>query len=91
MSKILKVSPFSPELLNHSEPQLDFIIEMYAAENPKELTATRNGVVRGIAAEITADVAWSDVLIGPARDEWMVRNGLLPPPGFWEKVLAGRK
>jgi hypothetical protein len=75
-------------MLNHSEPQLDIIIEQYASENPKELTATRAGEPTGVAAEIKADVAWSDVLIGQARQEMLEREGLVPPASFWSKLRA---
>lgn len=74
--------------MNHTEPQLDIIIEQYAAENPKELTATRAGEPTGVAAEIKADTAWADVLIGPARQTMLEREGLVPPSSFWQKVKA---
>ncbi len=75
-------------MLDHSEPQLDIIIEQYAAENPKELTVTRAGTPIGVAAEIKADVAWSNVLIGPAQQEYLEREGLVPPSSFWQKLRA---
>jgi hypothetical protein len=73
-------------MLDHTEPQLDIIIEQYAKENPKELTATRLGEPTGTAAEIKADVAWADVLIGSAREEYLTREGLMPPSSFWSKL-----
>ncbi len=75
-------------MLAHSESQLDIIIEQYAAENPKELVATRSGEPTGLSAEIKADVAWADVLLGDARQEYLEREGLVPPSDFWDKVKS---
>jgi hypothetical protein len=73
-------------MLEHNETQLDFIIEMYAIDNPKELAVTRHGQARGVQAELNADAAWSDALIGDARQKWLEDHGLAPPADFWTKV-----
>lgn len=69
-SRIIGCSPF--DLLGHTIPEIDFILEMYALEDSKNGTFTRPGKPKPLPqAEIQA--AWSQVLVGAANDERMGR------------------
>lgn len=70
-SRILDLSPFDPQLLAHTEPQIDFILEMYAIEHPKEFRFRRAGKLdEGIAVSI-AQRDWANVLIGDALRKYL--------------------
>jgi len=58
VSKILKVSPFSEEMRNMTSWQMDWVVEMWALDNP-EAQITRSGECR---PENVA-VAWSKVML----------------------------
>lgn len=70
-SRILNKSPFEESLLAHNEAQLDFIIEMYAKDNPRELKFMRVGEVDDSIARTTALRDWANVLIGPALTNYL--------------------
>jgi hypothetical protein len=59
------MSPFSRDLLNHTEAELDFILEMYAADHPEKFKFTRPGEEQRSKAEVRA--AWDRVLTGAAQ------------------------
>lgn len=61
--------PFSERMLACTIPQLDFILECYAKDHPKEYTFTRIGLEA--PAEPQAAANWFDVLRGKARDQFM--------------------
>lgn len=69
------MSPFDPELLNHTEAQLDFILEKYATEDPRRGTFTRHGKPKPVP-QSRIDAAWSKVLVGKANHAMMA--GKLP-------------
>ena len=71
VSRILgNISPFSDELLRHTEAQLDFILEMYAKDHPDEYRLVRTGDPgEKTPAEIAA--AWESAFIGRARQEFL--------------------
>lgn len=61
-------SPF--DLLDHTQAELDFILEKYADENPKAARFTRLGKTQPLSrAEL--DAAWDKVLVGRAHREMM--------------------
>lgn len=70
-SKVIgKISPFSPELMNLTAMQLDFILEMDILDNPDHGTFLRSGQTTLLSgAELAA--AWERVLVGKANDEMM--------------------
>jgi hypothetical protein len=70
VSQVLNCSPFDSKLLNHTNSQLDFILENYAAENSDKFTFVRPGVeTLSSSSEISA--AWEKRLIGRARDSYL--------------------
>lgn len=72
MAQILGCSPFSPELLAHTEAQLDFILMKTAEEHPGSLVITRAGQEIGkpsARAWASREVAWDAVLQGKALAE----------------------
>jgi len=84
VSRILEKSPFDPELLNHTEPQLDFILEMYSAEHPAELKFTRPGKPDPELEKIQSQIGWVDVLTGKALDDYLKPR--LPSEATLEKL-----
>ena len=64
------MSPFSLDLLSHTEAQLDFILEMYALDNPERGTFVRAGVEKSMTP-VQEAVAWEAVLVGKAHDAMM--------------------
>lgn len=86
MAQILHQSPFSPDLLKHNEAQLDFILEMYATDHPKEMTFVRPGKV-GPAEMPRVAKRWADVLRGKALAEFMAKR---MPSEAVLKVLRAR-
>lgn len=73
-SRILNVSPFDAGLLAHTEPQIDFIIEMYAIEHPRELKFTRPGNVDDGLAVSIAQRDWANVLTGEALRDFLANR-----------------
>ena len=72
-------------MLEHNEAQLDFILEMYSKDNPKEMKFYRPGFEEEGMQEVMANKSWTDVLMGPALARFM--KGKLPS----ENVLARLK
>lgn len=70
VSRVLNTSPFSPDLLNHTEAQLDFILEMHAADNPDDFRFVRPGMVTPLPSP-EAKAEWERRLIGTAHDRYM--------------------
>jgi hypothetical protein len=62
-------NPFRDELLALNEAQLDFILEMYAQDHPKEFSFTRKDS-KSPQSEISA--AWTRVLRGNALTEYIM-------------------
>lgn len=87
MSQILHQSPFNPDLLNHNEAQLDFILEMHCLDHPKEMTFVRPGKVSPAEAPRIAK-QWADVLRGKALGEFMATR---MPSADVMKVLRARQ
>jgi hypothetical protein len=67
-------SPFDPYILEHNEAQLDFILEMYALENPRRARFIRPGQVTEGLKRSQSQARWVDVLRGPALQEWLSRR-----------------
>lgn len=86
MAQILHLSPFNPDLLNHNEAQLDFILEMYASDHPKEMTFVRPGKPNPAQGPQIAK-QWADVLRGEALAQFM---GARMPSAEVMKVLRAR-
>lgn len=59
-------NPFSDTLLNLTEAQLDFILEMESIDHPDQLTFSRSGDAP--VTEVKA--AWDSVLRGPAKQDY---------------------
>lgn len=70
VSRVLNnISPFADELLQHSEAQLDFILEMYAKDNPEEVTFVRADKPTPLTA--TESMAeWECRLLGKAKQDF---------------------
>lgn len=74
VSQVLGVSPFSDDLLNHNEAQLDFILQMFVKDNPKEWRITRHGMVGTSETE----AAWANVVTSPGMmQEFMPSEAVL--------------
>lgn len=58
VSRILKVSPFSEEVTKLSVAQMNWIIEMYALDNP-DVKIVKEGEI----TPVERAKAWADVLI----------------------------
>ena len=81
------MSPFHPDLLNHNEAQLDFILEMYVRDNPKSrIRIERPGSGTGRDA-VEAETAWANVLTGKSHDAFMAAH--LPPPAVMARLKQG--
>jgi hypothetical protein len=90
--------PFDTELLELPIPQLDWILAMYAKDNPKEIKLVlRNpdGTVRetmdGNRAWIKSRKAWDEVLRGKALDKHQGRAQIAPIREAIEKMRAQGK
>lgn len=75
VSQLLKCSPFDPTLLEHTEAQLDFILEMYATDHPDEYTFVRQGDVPALS-DPERRAAWDRVLTGSAKTRLLPRMPL---------------
>lgn len=72
ISRILNTSPFDPKLLDHTEAELDFILESFALDNPEEFRFVRPGETdKPTPAELHA--AMESVLLGTARDSFLAQ------------------
>ena len=89
MSRILNnCSPFSPELLQHTEPQLDFILEMYSKDHPDEYEFVRPSKPKPLpSAEILAE--WERRLLKQAQEAFWAN--LLPSQAVLQRAsqIAG--
>jgi hypothetical protein len=74
VSQFLNKSPFDQDLLNHNEAQLDFILEMYSLDHPKEFRFTRGGLTSAERGN-TSKAAWVNVLTGSALEEYLADKG----------------
>lgn len=72
-------------MLDHNEAQLDFILEMYATEHPKELKITRPDT-EGAVVQSEVDAKWANVLTGRAHQKFMAEH--LPPEAILLKLRA---
>jgi hypothetical protein len=66
-------NPFLPDLLALNEAQLDFILEMWAVDNPKRGRFVREGKSPGMT-EAKARARWADVLRGPALAAYLAQH-----------------
>lgn len=64
-------SPFDPYILEHTEAQLDFILEMYAKDNPRTRRFVRPGRIEDGTREVMVTKGWADVLTGAALARFM--------------------
>ena len=70
-SQILHKSPFDEDVLRHTEAQLDFILEMYAADHPDEFKFTRGSDPQPLTrAEMLA--AWEGRLLGQEHERFLM-------------------
>lgn len=67
----------------HTEVQLDFILEMYALDHPKEARFLRPGKAEPLPSSAIA-AAWTRVLDGSALHEMMGKY--LPPQALLDKL-----
>jgi hypothetical protein len=58
-------------MLDHNEAQLDFILEMYARDHPRELRLVRPDRLDAKAASSVNAAAWANVLSGSSYDNYM--------------------
>lgn len=63
VSQILRLSPFSDDVLGLTEARMDFVLEMHAADHPKEFKFIRGG---GSAMPEQVNVDWANRLTGKA-------------------------
>lgn len=87
-SRILGCSPFDPKLLAHNHAQLDFILEMYAADTG-EFTFERPGQPAAGAAETNITKIWADVLTGAALKRFLMRR--MPSSEVMDRLRRMRK
>ena len=81
-------SPFDQDLLAHTEAQLDFILEMYAGDNPEAAKFTRPGQSSTDISQAKLDAAWERVLVGSAKAAMM--KGRMPSAAVQE-ILRQRQ
>lgn len=80
-------SPFDPYVLDHNEAQLDFILEMYALENPRRARFVRPDQPSEGLKHSQAQARWVDVLRGSALQEYLSHKIIMKnvrrrvPPG----------
>lgn len=86
ISRVLgNISPFSDTVLNHTETQMDFILESYALDNPGDFKFVRSGEEEPLE-DHEQKAALEGVLIGRAREDFL--KNLLPPKAVLEKAAA---
>ncbi len=78
MSRILNESPFSDKVQELTIPQMDFILEMFAKDNPEEWSFRR-----GAASKVFTDMMkeWEQVLTSEAfknKKLWPKGKPVLP-------------
>lgn len=78
-------SPFSDEVLRHTEAQMDFVLRMYSTDNPDEFQITRPGEIKELTAAERA-AAWENRLLGPAHDTYL--RAMLPPEAVMKRIEA---
>lgn len=88
VSQILEISPFDPGLLSHNEAQLDFILEMWAKDNPKRGRFVREGKASDGMADTMARKGWADVLRGAALNDYLATQ--MPPPAVMRRIREMR-
>ena len=72
MSQILNKSPFCDEVLNLTNPQIDFIFEMYAKDHPEEVKFNKHTEEK--KAQLKIGTAWDNVLEGREHERF-ARDG----------------
>lgn len=82
------MSPFDPVLLDHNQAQIDFILEMYQREHPKEFTFTRAGAETPKTA-VVAQTRWADVLTGDSLRDYMRER--MPNARVLERLKAAQR
>ena len=70
VSRVLNCSPFDPALKEHTEPQLDFILEMHALDSNGEFTFIRPGVETPISSP-ASKAEWEQRLLDKAKTDFM--------------------
>lgn len=78
--------PWHPRLLNKTEAQLDFILEQYAKDHPKELKFERpeDQVARDMPQ--AARVGWTNVLLGKAKEAFVGKATAIKLPQQWHRA-----
>lgn len=66
------VSPFSRDLLDLNEAQIDFILEMQAIDDPEHFQFTRTANPK-MPSQSEVAAAWERVLIGKAKTGFLDR------------------
>lgn len=74
--------PWHPRLLDRSEAQLDFILEAYSIDRPKELRFVRRSTRRAKERPLELLKGWADVLIGSAKDDLVKQVSFKVPDRF---------
>lgn len=64
VARILNKSPFDRDLLDHTVPQLDFILAMEAEDHPDQWKFERGGVA---LASIELRALWENVITAPGK------------------------
>ncbi len=67
-------NPFGKPLTEYTVPQLDFVLEMAAADEPERFTFVRGGTEAPRRPEALA--LWKDALVGPMQGRFLGRFGL---------------
>ena len=67
-------NPFGKSLTDYTVPELDFVLEMAARDEPERFTFTRAGTASVRQPEALA--RWQDTLAGPLRMRFLGRFGL---------------
>lgn len=72
MSQILKASPFSDDVLSLSMARIDWILQMYQKDHPKEFSFVAAHREGDLSPEEN-NVAWADRLSGAALKRFLGR------------------
>ena len=88
VSRILSISPFDPKLLDHTSIQIDFILEMFARDNPEDYEFVRPGKPKPLPdAEVLA--SWERRLLAKAHSDFL--TSMLPSAAVLKRAaeIAG--
>ena len=88
MSRILQASPFEEKIVSLNEAQLDFILEMYAKDEPESLKFSRPNDQSDTPSRIAELKAWRDTLTDEAWNTMMYGG---KKPVIPDRYKKGRK